>query len=227
MINKLVIEGNAEIAKSLIDNEMRRAGIKPNKHTQLELLSGDVQTEAKLERARRSVLRMALHSFTPSGLEEAEALFSLMRQHGVAKSCHFELMLKHGCELSDVLRDAIATGELRPREKTYNVLVHRLLLEGDRVGARGVMENDMRVAGFQPSEEVLRAMEMVEAEDGGEVGRWRNMEVRRMILLGKVDASKAFLKRLKRNGIVVDQSDKAYDHPFEEQDKAFSYLNPL
>ena len=49
------------------------------------------------------------------------------------------------------------------------------------------------------------AAELGEPEDGSDVTRLREMEVRRMILLGKVDVAKAFLKRLERNGVALDQ----------------------
>ena len=81
----------------------------------------------------------------------------------------------------------------------------------------------MRPAGFQPSDELLRALEVEKSDDAVDVTRLRGLELRRMILLGKVDAAKAFLRRLERNGVASDPSDKEIG-PLLEQDRAFTYL---
>eukprot|EP00946_MAST-07B_sp_MAST-7B-sp1_P003662 g3662.t1 len=207
VVNTLLIEGDSIGARSLIDNDMSEAGIHADQEMQ-ERVNGGALIEENLERVRHRMLRKALCSRTPAGLEEGEELFSLMRRHGVAKSCHFELILEHGCVHSDVIRDAIASGEFQPEESLYRMLVDRLLIEGDVESAKIVMDDCIRVAGVPPNTETMRALEGEEARSDAKFTELREQEVQRMILLGRSDAAKAFLKRLESNGVVMGERSK-------------------
>jgi hypothetical protein len=120
----------------------------------------------------------------------AERFFATLQRHGAASMRQFEVVLAL-CTTSDEMRARIGAfseqSGLGPTAPVWNMLVERMLLEGDRAGAAGVVDamamegqgNDVVDALLQRSEEVwtaarldaLRERSWQLASRGGRSGR--------------------------------------------------------
>jgi pentatricopeptide repeat protein len=175
LVNMLMIEGDAEAARRVVERDMPAAGVQPNKFTEKAL----AKPEKVLRKMRVRKLGQWLLRGSSAGTEAAWDLTDALRARGLADTALVNAMLGEACYSSEeqmLLVDAMPEEGLAPDVVTFNALVDMLMVEGDAGAAQTLAERDMPAAGVQPNARTKRALARPESAlrrmRVDKLGRW-------------------------------------------------------
>ena len=179
LVNRLMVEGDALSAWNVIDEEMPSAGIIPDARTYTALK----HSVEDLEKLYRDQLTSFIQEPGSKGLQKAWVLYNKLVEKNKASTSHLNLMLK-GCLNSDQMMDLVNADTKQTRHKpdivSYTHLISQLMIEGDELSARRVVDEDMSNANIWPGARTKKTLEL----SANQLNRMRTKQLSSLISKG-------------------------------------------
>ena len=197
LCSQLMFEGDVNGARSVVEKDLLIAGIEPDKHIAAAL----EKPPDVLGRMRTSYLK----DLVKTGRHVlAQSFFDKLVRNGAAVPYQLNVTLK-ACMSSDKMLELIHNDGVRavvkPNMYSWCILAEQLLLEGDRIGAKSMLENNINAKNIKSLKFPIDLNEKSEDE-------LKLMRARRMMALSSQQnliGMRLFLDTLINNGVAAEQ----------------------
>ena len=162
LVKQLMLEGNFEEARAVVETEMPAARVVPDDRTQSVL----EKPEEVWSRMRTTHLQSLLKRGTPEARQQAQEFFEGLKVSSVANGFQFSVMMKPcntSAEQRIMMAEMVEAG-VEPNVAIYDTVVSQLMLEGNFEEARAVVEMQMPAAGVVPDDRMHALFERSERE---------------------------------------------------------------
>ena len=136
LMDRLMDEGEVGEAKRVLEAELAITGVELPKHT--------------LDKYRLRILQCLLES---GSLMEAHAVMKTLVESSEANVNHFNAIMKSYRSSRDMQRlisNDMPIASVQPNAFTFTILIDQLVVEGDMVGAKHTLDNQLTEAGSKP-----------------------------------------------------------------------------
>ena len=180
MIKQLMLEDEASSALKIAESDMPAVAVQPDERTwkYLNLPNKD------LREMRTWHLLKLISKGKSVGNEKAWDIFNNLISKGQATKEHFELMMTKACHNSEQQRCLINVkmheAGLLANVTMYNALISQLIVEGDEMAARRVIDEDMEAAGIRPDAQTWKLID----SEAVEVDRMRSHHLSKLLSCG-------------------------------------------
>ena len=170
LLRELILEGDAEGARRIVDDEMPKHGVAPDDKTWSQLYMKD----ADVDRLRGIKIKNLLRIKHSDGFYAAMNFVYMLIERGrgnlTIKHCNMIVReLPDSSAMREFMESTMWEAGLYPDAYSFNLLVGRLLIECKDEEALRVVNTEMPAAGIQPYKRTLDLLEMAP----GVMGRMR------------------------------------------------------
>jgi len=154
LVQQLIFEGNYEDAKAVVETEMPAAGVVTNDRAQAIINDFFTKSQDDWSRMRMQRLTNLFKTKTPEAIEQAHALFGIMKANEATDVYLWNIMgaqCDTSAEQQNMMGEMAGVG-VKPNAVSYAILVQQLMIEGKSKEAKAVVGTEMPAARVKPNE---------------------------------------------------------------------------